>query len=85
VTGPRHQPSRVPDLGCGTPGVVSEAREDGVADLPLKRAQGLPVRFALGRFLAVVGASLTVRLPDLGDGGHVDGVVDPAVPAPGQR
>jgi hypothetical protein len=29
-------------------------------------------------------AAVAVRLSDLGDGGHVDGVVDPAVPAPAQ-
>ena len=39
---------------------------------------------ALGEFLVVVGAALAVQLADLGDRGHVDRVVEPAVPAPGQ-
>jgi hypothetical protein len=44
----------------------------------------------LGYFLVVAGAALAVLVPDLGDRGHVDCVVDaavaaqrqPAVPAP---
>ena len=35
-------------------------------------------------FLVVVGAALAVPVADLGDRGHVDGVVEPPVPAPAQ-
>ena len=58
--------------------VGPEAGEDRVADLPFQRAQRFPVR--LGLLLVIVGAALAMRLADLGDGGHVDGVVDPPVP-----
>ena len=71
--------------GCGPPGVGLQAGEDGVADLPFQRAQGLFGGLALGQFLVVVGAALAVAVADLGDRGHVDGVVEPAVPAPLSR
>src|ERR1700722_677978 len=50
-------PSRVPDLVCCAPRVCAEAGEDGVADLALERAQGLPVRFSVGQLFVVVGAA----------------------------
>ena len=34
--------------------------------------------------LVVVGAAVAVAVADLGDRGHVDGVVEAPVPAPGQ-
>jgi hypothetical protein len=57
---------------------------EGVADAPLEGAQGLFGGLSLGELLVVTGAALTVPVPDLGDGGHVDRVVEPPVPAPGQ-
>ena len=75
-------PSRA--LGCGAPGVFLQAAEDSVADLAFERAQRLFRGFAFGQFLVVVGAALGVPVADLGDRGHVDGVVEPPVPAPGQ-
>jgi len=77
-------PSRVPRPGCGAPCVGLQPGEDGVADLPLQRAQGLLVRLALGQFLVEAGAALAVAVADLSDCGHVDGVVHPPVPAPAQ-
>src|SRR5215831_10260214 len=71
--------------GASVPaGVGLEAGVDGVADLPLQAAQGLFAGLAFGQFLVVVGAARAVPVADLGDRGHVDGVVDPAVAAPGQ-
>jgi hypothetical protein len=75
-------PSRVPCPGCGALCAGPETGEHGVADLPLQRAQGLFGGLALGQFLVVVGAAFAVPVADLGDRGHVDGVVDPPVPAP---
>ena len=72
-------PSRA--LGAG---VGLQAGEHGVADLPLQRAQGLFGRLAFGQLLVVIGAALAVPVADLGDCGHVDGVVEPPVPSPGQ-
>jgi len=77
-------PSRALRVSCGAPGVGLQAGEDGVADLPLQRAQGLFAGLAFGQFLVVVGAAVAVPVVDLGDCGHVDGVVEPPVPAPGQ-
>ena len=37
--------------------------------------------FALGYLAVVVGAAVAVGVPDLGDRGHVEGVVDAPVPA----
>src|SRR6516162_3646906 len=39
---------------------------------------------AFGPFLVVVGAAGAVLVADLGDRGHMDGVVEAAVAAPGQ-
>jgi hypothetical protein len=77
-------PSRVLPSCCGPPGIGLQAGEDGVADLSFQAAQGLFRGLALGQLLIVVSAALAVGVADLGDGGHVDGVVEPAVPAPGQ-
>jgi hypothetical protein len=60
-----------------------EAGVDGVADLPFQRAEGFFAGLAFGEFLVVVGVALAVPVADLGDRGHVDGVVEPAVAAPG--
>jgi len=77
-------PSRALHAGGGAAGVGLEAGEDGVTDLPLQRAQGFLAGLALGQLLVEVGAALAVPVADLGDRGHVDGVVEPPVPAPGQ-
>jgi hypothetical protein len=77
-------PSRALRAGGGAAGVSLQAGEDGVADLPFQRAQGFFGRLAFGQFLVVVGAALAVPVADLGDRGHVDGVVEPPVPAPAQ-
>ena len=71
-------------MGCGAPGIGLEAGVDGVADLAFQRAQGFFAGLAFGQFLLVVGVALAVPVADLGDRGHVDGVVEPAVAAPGQ-
>jgi hypothetical protein len=63
---------------------AAEAGEDGVADLPLQAPQALPACLSLGRLLVVISAVLVVRLADLGDRGHVYGMVDPPVSAPAQ-
>jgi hypothetical protein len=77
-------PSRALGTGRGAPGVGLQAGEDGVADLPFQRAQGLFRGLALGQLLVVVRAALAVPVADLGDRHHVDGVVEPPVPAPAQ-
>jgi hypothetical protein len=40
---------------------------EGVADAPLKGAQGLLGALSLGELLVVVGTALAVQVPDLGD------------------
>ncbi len=77
-------PSRALGVSGGAAGIGLEAGEDGVADLPLQRSQGLFGGLALGQLLVVAGAALAVPVADLGDRGHVDGVAVPAVPAPAQ-
>jgi hypothetical protein len=54
---------------------------DGVADPALEGPQRLFVRLSLGNLLFVMGAAVAVGVADLGDRGHVDGVVDAPVPA----
>jgi hypothetical protein len=58
-----------------------EAGEDGVADPPFEAAERFFVGLALGDLAVVVGAAAAVGVPDLGDRGHVQGVVDAPVPA----
>jgi len=70
--------------GWGAPGISLRAGEDGVADLAFQAAQRFFAGLALGQLLVVVGAARAVLVPDLGDRGHVDRVVEPAVAAPGQ-
>ena len=77
-------PSRAPGARRGAPGVGLQAGEDGVADLPFQRAQGFFRGLALGQLLVVVRAALAVPVADLGDRHHVDGVIEPPVPAPAQ-
>jgi hypothetical protein len=77
-------PSRALRTGCSAPGVGLQAGEGSVADLPFQRAQGLLGGLALGQFPVVAGPALAVPVADLGGRSHVDGVVEPPVPAPGQ-
>src|SRR5215471_757319 len=65
----------------GSPGVGQETGVDGIADPPLEGPERFFVRLTLGYFLVVAGAAVAVLVPDLGDRGHVDRVVDAAVAA----
>src|SRR5215472_5171687 len=69
---------------CGLAGVGAQAGVDGVADPALEAAQGFLGCLALGDLLVVILAAVAVRVAELGDGGHVDGVVEAAVAALGQ-
>src|SRR5262249_56835063 len=62
-------------------GVGGQRRVDRVAYPALEAAERLLVRLALGQLLVVVGPALAVLMPDLGDRGHVDRVVESAVAA----
>src|ERR1022692_3829331 len=77
-------PSRALRPGkCGGPaGVGLEAAADGVADASLEGPEGFPGGLALGELAVVAGPALAVAVADLGDRGHVDGVVEAAVPVP---
>jgi hypothetical protein len=69
-------PSRARLAGIGAqPGV------EGVADPPFEAAQRLLVGLPLGELALVVGAAVAVLVPDLGDRGHMDGMVEAAVAA----
>ena len=63
------------------PGVGLEAGEDSVADPPLEGPERFLVRLSLGQLLLVIGAAVAVPVPDPGDRGHVDRVVDAPVAA----
>ena len=52
--------------------------------LRLRDRRGLFAGLALGYLAVEVSPAFAVPVPDLGDRGHVDGVVDAPVPAPGQ-
>src|SRR5215475_9714539 len=72
---------------CGrasSPGVVLQTGVNGVADVALEGAGRLFAGLALGQLVVEVGAALAVLVADLGDRGHVDGVIDAPVPAPRQ-
>jgi len=77
-------PSRTRCGAACAAGVRLELAVDGVADLALAGAEGFLAGLAFGSFLVVVGAAVAVPVADLGDRGHVDGVVHPAVAAPGE-
>jgi hypothetical protein len=66
---------------CGLLGVGLEAGEDGVADPPFEAPERFFVGLALGDLAVIVDAAVAVGVPDLGDRGHVEGVVDAPVPA----
>jgi hypothetical protein len=69
--------------GGGTLGVVDEAPPHGVAEPTLESAERLPGRLAFGSFAVVVGTARAVGVADLGDGGHVQSVVEATVPPAG--
>ena len=79
---PRALPGSLPGARCGPAGVGLEAGEDDVAEAALEGAQGFFRCLAFGQFPLVVGAAGAVAVADLGDCGHVDGVVEAAVAAP---
>jgi hypothetical protein len=58
--------------------------EDGVADAPLQAAPRFFVGLAFLDLAVVIGPALAVAETDLGDRGHVDGVVEPTVAPPRQ-
>ena len=62
-------------------GVEDQLSVDGVADLALERAESLFLGLALSDLALEIDASLCSRVSDLGDGSHVQRVVEPAVPA----
>jgi hypothetical protein len=70
-----------PAVACG---VFDHAGVEGVANAALEASEGLLVALALGHLAVVVGAALAVPVPDLGDRGHVDGVVEMAAAASGE-
>ncbi len=60
--------------------VGDETPVDGVRDASFQGAEGFLVRFTFGEFLVVVDPPRGVEA-DLGDGGHVDGMVQSPVAA----
>jgi len=75
-------PSRALSLcgrGAGCAGL--EPGVDGVAELAFEGAERFFAGLALGDLAVEVGAALAVGVADLGDRGHVDGVVEPPVAA----
>jgi hypothetical protein len=65
-------------------GVDDEVSVDGVADVMLQRADRFFAGLAFGDPAFEVGAAVRVRLAELADRGHVQRVVQLAVPALGQ-
>jgi hypothetical protein len=73
--------SRVPSRArCSAEAVGDELAVDGVADAPLKGSDRLFAAVALAVLAQVIGTTWGV-VADLGDGNHVDGVVELAVAA----
>jgi hypothetical protein len=64
--------------------VGDELAVDDVGEAPLEAAQGFFAGLALSPFALVVGPPGGLAVADLGDGHHVDGVVDPPVPGSGE-
>ena len=61
-------------LACGLLVVCGELLVDGVGDASFQRSEGFFSGFAFSLFPVVVDAALGV-VADLGDRGHVDGMV----------
>ena len=59
--------------------VVDELAEDDVGEASSEAAECLFACLAVGEFAVVVRASCARVIPELGDGDHVQRVVDPAV------
>jgi hypothetical protein len=70
-------------LGCPAC-ILEESGVERVADAPLESPEGLLGGFALGDVAVVEGAALAVAVAHLGHRGHVNGVVQLTVPAPGE-
>jgi len=78
-------PSRVlADAFVAGVDVVEHVLVEGVADLPLQRAQRGSAAHPCGDLPLVACASLAAAVSDLGDRGQVDGVVELPVPASGE-
>ena len=72
-----------PSRDCAGHGRIGlQVLVDFVADLAFEGSQRFFGGLALGHFLVVIGAAVAVTLADLGDRGHVHGVVE--APAPRQ-
>ena len=61
--------------------VGDEVAVDDIGDAAFQRPHRFLFGFAFGQFAVVVGAA-SAGVAELGDGGHVDGVVECAVAAP---
>lgn len=70
-------------VSSGLPGVVDELAVDGVGDASFEAAEGFFAALAFAEFALVVVVSGAV-VSDLGDRGHVDGVVDAPVSCSGE-
>jgi hypothetical protein len=77
-------PSRALHTRGRAPGIGPQPGEDGIADLAFQCAHGFFGSLAFSEFLVVAGTSPGVPVAELGDRGHVDRVVEAAVPAPAQ-
>jgi len=73
-----------PGRGGGSAGIGLEVSEDSFADLALQSPERLFAGLALGDLLVVIAAAFAVPVENLGDRGHLYGVVAAPVPAPGQ-
>jgi hypothetical protein len=69
---------------CRLAGVGEKSGVNDVADPALERPDGFLTGLALGSFAVVIGAARTAVVADLGDGSHVDGMVDPSVSSSGE-
>jgi hypothetical protein len=72
------------EQAAATAGLTSAAAGLGKAAEALHGLEGperFLVRLPLGQLLLVIGAAVAVPVPDLGDRGHVDGMVDAPVAA----
>ena len=62
--------------------IEQELAVDGVGDLALEGGSPLLLGLSLGNLALEVDASNSPGIADLGDGSHVESVVEPSVPAP---
>ena len=64
--------------------IEEELAVDSVGDLALERAERFLLGLSLGNLALEVDASISPGITDLGDGGHVERMVELSVPAPRQ-